>query len=369
MKRKLKGSVNGALCALGLVAAATLAPSSAFAGVFVSINIAPPALPVYEQPVAPGEGYIWTPGYWAWGDDGYYWVPGAWVLAPQPGYLWTPGYWGFENAVYIWHAGYWGPHVGFYGGVNYGCGYGGYGYEGGEWRGNHFYYNRSVSHIDEVHVHNVYNKTVINNVTVNRVSYNGGPGGINARPRGEEERAMHEHHLQATSFQRQEQQHARADRSSFANVNHGNPTNVVHGGNEHGGVFGQARQNNAQAGHQNGPAYVQHERESGEHGAPQQIGAQRHTPVQQNRGFNEQQHAQAQQHFQQPQQHAQPQQHFQQPQQHAQTQQHFQQPQQHFQQAPQQHFEQHQQAPQQHFQPPQQHEGGGGGGHHEGPHR
>ena len=23
-------------------------------------------------------GLIWTPGYWAYGDDGYYWVPGAW---------------------------------------------------------------------------------------------------------------------------------------------------------------------------------------------------------------------------------------------------------------------------------------------------
>ena len=27
----------------------------------------PPPLPVYEQPPCPVEGYIWTPGYWAWG--------------------------------------------------------------------------------------------------------------------------------------------------------------------------------------------------------------------------------------------------------------------------------------------------------------
>src|SRR5882757_7148519 len=80
--------------ALCLAAALLAAPLSAFAGVFVSINIAPPALPVYEQPLCPGDGYIWTPGYWAYGDEGYYWVPGTWVLAPQPGYLWTPGYWG-----------------------------------------------------------------------------------------------------------------------------------------------------------------------------------------------------------------------------------------------------------------------------------
>jgi hypothetical protein len=27
----------------------------------------PPDLPTYEQPMCPGDGYIWTPGYRAWG--------------------------------------------------------------------------------------------------------------------------------------------------------------------------------------------------------------------------------------------------------------------------------------------------------------
>ena len=97
--------------------------ASAFAGVSISVNIGPPVLPVYEQPPCPGDGYIWTPGYWAYGPEGYYWVPGTWVMPPTVGVLWTPGYWGWGNGVYIWHAGYWGPHVGFYGGVNYGYGY------------------------------------------------------------------------------------------------------------------------------------------------------------------------------------------------------------------------------------------------------
>ena len=26
----------------------------------------PPPLPDYDQPPAPGDGYLWTPGYWAW---------------------------------------------------------------------------------------------------------------------------------------------------------------------------------------------------------------------------------------------------------------------------------------------------------------
>ena len=57
-------------------------PTPARAEVFVSVTFAPPPLPVYAQPMIPGPGYIWTPGYWAWGGDGYYWVPGTWVLAP-----------------------------------------------------------------------------------------------------------------------------------------------------------------------------------------------------------------------------------------------------------------------------------------------
>ena len=109
---------------------------SSWAGVFVSVAVGPPALPVYVQPVAPGPGYIWKPGYWAWGPDGYYWVPGTWVLPPEVGFLWTPGYWGFSAGLYNWHPGFWGPTVGFYGGINYGFGYPGHGYYGGYWRGH-----------------------------------------------------------------------------------------------------------------------------------------------------------------------------------------------------------------------------------------
>jgi len=43
----------------------------------IDVQIGPPALPVCEQPLCPGDGCIWTHGYWAYGDDGYYWVPGT----------------------------------------------------------------------------------------------------------------------------------------------------------------------------------------------------------------------------------------------------------------------------------------------------
>lgn len=198
-------------------------PVSSFAGVVVSVSFAPPVLPVYVQPACPGDGYIWTPGYWAYGPDGYYWVPGTWVLAPEPGLLWTPGYWGWNEGFYIWHAGYWGPHIGFYGGVNYGFGYFGRGYEGGYWRDRTFYYNRSVNNVNITNVH-IYNKTVINNNFENRVSYNGGRGGINARPGRFEETAAHERHFEATGMQVQHERSAGSNREFLASVNHGRPS-------------------------------------------------------------------------------------------------------------------------------------------------
>lgn len=201
-------------------------PSAAPAQVAVglSIHIGPPALPVYPQPVCPAPGYIWTPGYWAYGPDGYYWVPGTWVMAPTPGFLWTPGYWGFVGGAYLWHAGYWGPHVGFYGGINYGFGYAGVGFVGGEWRGGVFHYNTAVTNVNTTIIHTTYvNRVVVNNTVVNHVSFNGGPGGIQARPNAAEQAAMRDRHVQATAMQTQHEQMARNDHSLLASVNHGRP--------------------------------------------------------------------------------------------------------------------------------------------------
>ena len=49
--------------------------------------------------------------------------------------------------MYAFHEGYWGPHVGFYGGVNYGFGYGGVGFVGGRWDGGYFAYNTAVLNV------------------------------------------------------------------------------------------------------------------------------------------------------------------------------------------------------------------------------
>ncbi|MGA9898405.1 MAG: YXWGXW repeat-containing protein [Terriglobales bacterium] len=192
-----------------------------FAGVFISVGFGPPAIPVYVQPPCPAVGYMWTPGYWGNGPDGYFWVPGTWVMAPQPGVLWTPGYWGWGDGMYAWHAGYWGPTIGFYGGVNYGFGYGGMGYEGGYWRNGAFFYNRNVNNVTSIHVTNVYNKTVI--VNNNHVAFNGGEGGIQAHASPAEEAAAHEHHIEATAEQSKHETAAASNPQLRASVNHGAP--------------------------------------------------------------------------------------------------------------------------------------------------
>ena len=209
--------------ALAILAIPSATPAQIAVG--ISVHIGPPALPVYVQPVCPAPGYIWTPGYWAYGPDGYYWVPGTWVMAPTPGLLWTPGYWGWFGGAYVWHVGYWGPHVGFYGGINYGFGYGGVGFVGGEWRGGAFHYNTAVTNVNTTVIHNTYvNKTVINNnTTVNRVSYNGGTGGVTAQPTAAEQAVARENHVAPTSLQAQHEQAARNDRNMRASVNGGRP--------------------------------------------------------------------------------------------------------------------------------------------------
>ena len=146
------------------------------APVDLSVSYAPPAIPVYDQPICPGDGYIWTPGYWAWGPDGYYWVDGAWVLPPYVDALWTPGWWGFYGGAYAWHPGYWGRTVGYYGGINYGFGYFGVGFYGGYWNGGHFFYNPAYGHFGDSFHGNFYNRTY--------AGFNGRPGGssFNAHP-------------------------------------------------------------------------------------------------------------------------------------------------------------------------------------------
>jgi hypothetical protein len=124
----------------------------------------PPPLPEEVPPAQTDNGAVWTPGYWVW-NGGYYWVPGMWIVPPRGGLVWTPGYWEYGGRVFAFRRGYWGPHLGFYGGVNYGNGYPG--------------------------------------VTSARTSFNGGPGGLHAAPTAAQIAAAAETHVPLVAKQRE----------------------------------------------------------------------------------------------------------------------------------------------------------------------
>ena len=204
------GIVVPFLMGMAVVFPASSAQAQLGVGVSVGgvITVPPPDLPAYVQPPIPGPGYIWTPGYWAWGADGYYWVDGTWVLPPSVGLLWTPGYWAWANGTCVWNAGYWGPTVGFYGGINYGFGYTGNGYWGGRWDHCHFAYNTTVNNFGDKHFANTYNEpfTATNE---RRTAFNGGDGGTYERPTAAQEAYAHERHTAPTGAQVYHQKNVR----------------------------------------------------------------------------------------------------------------------------------------------------------------
>ena len=172
-----------------------LSLTSSFAQVGISIGIAPPPIPIYEQPYAPAAGYIWTPGYWAY-DSGYYWVPGVWILPPRDRIPLDPRILGLQRAAITSSTKATGARrVGFYGGINYGYGYGGHGYYGGRWAGNTFRYNTAVTRVNTSVIHNTYvNNQVVRN-TGSRASFNG-PGGTTAKATAKEQAAAKAERIQ-----------------------------------------------------------------------------------------------------------------------------------------------------------------------------
>ena len=101
----------------------------------------------------------------------------------------------------MWNAGYWGATVGFYGGIDYGYGYSGRGYDGGRWQGDHFSYNTTVSHVNITNIHNVYSQPGASRSAGSHVSFNGGQGGVSARPTATETAAAHAQHRAPTPTQ------------------------------------------------------------------------------------------------------------------------------------------------------------------------
>lgn len=258
MKDKL-GFVRSSTIQLPILTATVLFLSTAaFSQVGATITTAPPPLPLYDQPactssdICPLDGYVLTPGYWAWDGD-YYWVPGTRVYAPEIGDLWTPGYWSWSDGGYVFHEGYWGKSVGFYGGINYRFGYPGHGYEGAVWENGRLYYNTSVNSVSKWLKGAYYNIAVNSengwleqkkeipamkhanaknegwtyNIPVkdngSRVSYDGGKGGIVASATAEEEAAARDKRSGLSLQQLQNAWFAHNDPYQHFAANHGAP--------------------------------------------------------------------------------------------------------------------------------------------------
>lgn len=368
MKRSthLTNILVGVLAIAMLFTAAALPKPAAAQSIGITVSFGPPPIPYYVQPPAPYPNWIWSPGYWAYDPvDGYYWVPGTWVPAPEAGLLWTPGYWAWNGFAFVWSSGYWAPEVGWYGDVDYGYGYYGHGYYGGHWNHDTFEYNTAVSNVNRRVIRNVYSDPRVVDHTWNRVSYNGGRGGISARPSAAALAVARHRVFGPTTVQTQHMQYAAKNRAFFDRVNHGRPATAAvarpystayrtaqHGAAPHNAAPAQhayaPQPHAAPAAHHAAPQAHHYAAPQAHHAAPQQHQA---APQAHHYAAPVQHHAAPQAHDAAPAQHyAAPQAH------HAAPAQHFAAPQAHYA-APQAHA-----APQQHA-APQPHAAPAGGGH------
>ena len=190
MRRTILTSTILAGLTLGILAPA------AQAQIGVYISLAPPELPIYQQPPIPGPGYIWTPGYWAHAPRGYYWVPATWVMPPSRDMLWTPGYWGFGPRGYVWNPGYWENHA--------------------------FHYNRAANNFGNVRIAHAYSRPIgRDDRGEHRTSFNGGAGGVMSQPTDRESAYGRANHTPPVAVQQQHERAASDNNASFLSNNHG----------------------------------------------------------------------------------------------------------------------------------------------------
>jgi WXXGXW repeat (2 copies) len=71
------------------------------------IHTPPPAPRVEVYGYAPGPGYVWVNGFWAWGGSRYVWRPGYWVRPPRHYNRWQEGRWERDGRGYRYHEGHW----------------------------------------------------------------------------------------------------------------------------------------------------------------------------------------------------------------------------------------------------------------------
>jgi hypothetical protein len=90
-----------------LLAFASLAMIVGSANAQVVVRIGPPRAIVETRGVAPGAGYVWTPGYHRYVNNAYVWTPGAWVQPPRPHAVWVAHRWARRNGGWYLAEGHW----------------------------------------------------------------------------------------------------------------------------------------------------------------------------------------------------------------------------------------------------------------------
>ena len=82
-----------------------------------------PTLKMEVVPTAPGGGWSWVPGHWAWNQRAWVWLPGHYVRGvvppmpapvaelrppcPGPGWFWVRGHYVWEGNHWEWRHGHW----------------------------------------------------------------------------------------------------------------------------------------------------------------------------------------------------------------------------------------------------------------------
>lgn len=90
---------------MSAVVVAGMAMSASAADVI--IRTGPPRPLVEHRVVAPGRGYVWTPGYHRWDGGAYVWVPGAWVRPPREHARWIAPRYIHRRDGYVFVEGRW----------------------------------------------------------------------------------------------------------------------------------------------------------------------------------------------------------------------------------------------------------------------
>ena len=109
------------VCAIALVLGCGIGVAAAQA-VIVERGVMP-APRVEVIPAAPGPGYNWVPGHWAWRGTSWVWIRGHHIRGvvptipaevvevvparPSPTHVWVKGHYVFEGGHWMWRPGHW----------------------------------------------------------------------------------------------------------------------------------------------------------------------------------------------------------------------------------------------------------------------